>query len=794
MQGSFNKWTVIIWVVLFSWSCDRSARVFPPADPLLLGLGIEVASDTSGGREYSFTDKEDAYYYGRTHASSNPDYFSGWNVRTRRIFSDYQLLVNGQPLDRSKARATVYPHLLRREYPVLTEDFRLFDHQHVLSVALDAKEDVTTLAMTLLGEALSADTTEKEIFYYRHRDYPELSLGVAARIASVPVAFTQKANAVYLTSSAAGGGFLIVLDSSRAAVKIRLQEARRSEVDWAKARQDRMAGLIKGAHFFAAADSLLTQAVRWVTLTTDQLIMQQTGYGIYAGLPWFNDYWGRDIFITLPGACLATGQFTVARQILRDFAQYQNTDASSPNYGRIPNRLRPDDIIYNTTDGTPRFVLALEQYLEYTGDTTLLRELFPAVRRSIEGSLRYWVDGQGYLTHDDADTWMDARIEADLPMEEKLPWSPRGNRANDIQALWYGQLQAGARMARILGEGKLADDWRQRAGQVSARVITDFRDPRYPYLADRLFADGTPDFTMRPNQLFALDLFSTDPRFCWSVTREVWSKLVYPWGVASLSQDNSRFHPYHENPAFYHKDAAYHNGTVWVWNNGIAMQRMIEAGQVELAYELFKNMSRMAVKEGSIGGLPENTDALPLSGAKGIRFTGTFLQAWSNAEFLRVWHACFLGFQALRIPGNMIKLAPAIPAEIQTLEVHEQLRGTAITLLYSNANGVREFKYRFSEKPLEVIVEVGARELIQLRLLPGDELRLLPDGDNPVYWINDQKHDWPENPQRKQYLEEANTFFAGLEFCQPRLSPTLPALGEKDYLKKLRERETPTGR
>ena len=69
---------------------------------------------------------------------------------------------------------------------------------------------------------------------------------------------------------------------------------------------------------------------------------------MYAGLPWFTDFWGRDMFISMPGAVLCTGQFTAARDILASFARYQDTDSASSTYGRVPNRLNLDGVLYNT--------------------------------------------------------------------------------------------------------------------------------------------------------------------------------------------------------------------------------------------------------------------------------------------------------------------------------------------------------------------------------------------------------------------------------------------------------------
>ena len=92
----------------------------------------------------------------------------------------------------------------------------------------------------------------------------------------------------------------IALDSTESAVISLLAKAHSILKTWLAERQQRMERLISELNYFESSDTRLTQAIRWNILTLDQLITRQTGYGIYAGLPWFNDYWGRDLFISLP--------------------------------------------------------------------------------------------------------------------------------------------------------------------------------------------------------------------------------------------------------------------------------------------------------------------------------------------------------------------------------------------------------------------------------------------------------------------------------------------------------------
>ena len=777
--------TLCFLIVLSLAACQSSdnekEEETPEKKAPLFDLGITIPPGEN--REFAYTDKQDAYFYGRTHTQENDDWFSGWNVRTRRIFRDYQLALDGQALKREQATVTVYPNQLRRVYPNAEEELSLFDHKRVLSVQVRTAQG-NNLSIALIGESIRFESQEGPTAFYTHTEYPDVVVGVAPRLPMDMHALVE-GEQVSLSTGIASEGFFIALDSTKAAVQALLAEARQQHDNWAAERQARMENLITENNFFESNDPQLTNAIRWNILTLDQLIMQQTGYGIYAGLPWFNDYWGRDLFITLPGACLVTGQFEVARRILQDFAKYQNTDEASRNYGRVPNRLRPDDIIYNTTDGTPRYVIALFEYVQYTGDTALIRELYPSVQRATEGVIKYWMDDNGYLTHDDADTWMDARIESDRPMEEKLPWSPRGNRANDIQALWRHQLQASIYFAEQQGQQADADKWQAIADKLQQHFEQDFLDAQHPFMADRLKADGTPDFTLRPNQLFALDLVSDDSlRF--GITRRAWEGLVYPWGVASLSQENPDFHPYHENPDYYHKDAAYHNGTVWLWNNGIAMQRMLEAGQTDEAYRLFQNMSRMTLDMGVVGGLSENTDALPQPGADWPRLSGTFLQAWSNAEYLRVWYEYFLGIRPDAVEQKIV-IAPRLPQQLGALSFQEKVFGGKVEGHFMRGDGENTYRYVFHGLNTTIALHIGIFKPVEFLVKDGDELLLRLNSLEAAWQLLGQTpQPLVADPGLVRLQQDADEIFEDVTFCRPMLKPGLGALSGKDWLKKKR--------
>jgi predicted glycogen debranching enzyme len=149
-------------------------------------------------------------------------------------------------------------------------------------------------------------------------------------------------------------------------------------------------------------------------------------------IPWFSD-WGRDTMIALPGLCIATGRFDIARSILQAFA-------GAVSQGMIPNRFpdagdMPD---YNTVDATLWFIHAAARYIAASGDNEFAAEIYPVLRDCLEWhwrGTRYGIvadESDGMLRCGDASTqltWMDAKVGDAV-------FTPRWGKPVEIQALW----------------------------------------------------------------------------------------------------------------------------------------------------------------------------------------------------------------------------------------------------------------------------------------------------------------------------------------------------------------------
>lgn len=749
--------------------CTLDARQITDSKALSLDdLGIAIAPGQS--REYSFSDKEAGFYYGQTSQDDFGDWYAGWNIRAKRIFSDYRLYVDSRMMRRAEAEVTVWPDRLERVYGDVTETFMLTDSRKVIFIRLD---DIAggRVGIELVGTNVAFPRKDGNSVIYAAVE----ASGDFVRISPFNSGAVLEFDGKVVEAGRNAGGFVITYGSQEESEELASQFRSEGE-QWLSERRDRMQKFLSDNAMHSDIPSL-DKAMAWIGLTADELVTRQHGgWGMYAGFPWFTDFWGRDMFISMPGAVLCTGEFGVARDILLSFAKYQDTDPDSETYGRVPNRLNLDGILYNTTDGTPRFVIQAYEYLMYTGDTDFIRQIYPSIETATEASIRLYTDKKGYLTHADADTWMDAKRQS------KYPCSPRGNRAVDIQALWYRQLVCSAEMARYMGDDRKADKWDALAAKLRKNFGRDFISPDGSLVYDHLNADGTPDMQLRPNTIYAHELIP-DTLLRMSDTRRTWEHLVYPWGVSSLDQNDEQFHPWHEQWHRYHKDDAYHNGTVWLWLNGQAMQRLVEYGQQDLAFRLFSNMNRQALCEGAVGSLSECADPWPRPGNTWVRRSGTFLQAWSNAEHIRVWSQYFLGVRPDML-GRKIEVGPRIPSDMTSLHQRVSISDGALECGYLKVHDDRE-EYRYTwtgSGEVSLAVSIGIYSSFDVTVPQGGLLAIVCSGDNldAKLYAEDgsvlQEIDVKVDPERARFLKKCDGFFEGTDFARPNYRENLKSM------------------
>ncbi|AJR05391.1 glycogen debranching protein [Photobacterium gaetbulicola] len=526
------------------------------------------------------------------------------------------------------------------------------------------------------------------------------------------------------------------------------------------------------------SDREYNRALMWAKAAGKVFVSTEFGKGIWAGLPWFKDCWGRDSFIAVPGITLVNGDFADAKTIIDNFASMQLTDESNVNFGRIPNRVTSlTNIIYNTTDGTPWMVREVWDYLRYSGDKGYAKAIYPVVQTYIAGIEKHYLDEHGLMTHRDPDTWMDAKLEG------KLPWSARGTRANDIQALWFTSLLVAVELAKLTGDEQSAEYYQQMAKRVSESFQKLFWDQEQQKLADRLYADDQRDLQVRSNQLMTVtvpfDNGLLDKNIGAKVVKNAVSELLFPWGITSLSQYDPIFHPYHANRDEYHKDAAYHNGTIWGWNAGFTVSSLIEYGYADFAYQLTKNLSEQILYLGHRGAMSENLDAF-LNQEGGLTTTGTYAQAWSVSEFTRNGYQDYIGFKP-ELLADKVVLAPCLPSSWKQFDAELRFgESNALSVSYQFTDqGLQRFELAYKETSFSQAVAVQ----LDLHLMAQDkakyQLVLVPDELPAVIEFDPAVASVVVNGKQRDLVQIQPSYAAvigDLAFAKPDLSLAFPVL------------------
>ncbi|TDC42302.1 glycogen debranching N-terminal domain-containing protein [Micromonospora sp. KC213] len=296
-----------------------------------------------------------------------------------------------------------------------------------------------------------------------------------------------------------------------------------------------------------------------------------------AGLPWFMTIFGRDsMFICLQALPFAP---QLAPPVLRLLALLQGVtldDFEEEEPGKILHEFRygesaafeeqPHTPYYGSADATPLFVILMDEYERWTGDSTLIRRLEPNARKALD-----WIDeygdllGNGYLSYFRRNTrnglenqcWKDS-WDGISYHDGRLPRPPRATC--ELQGYAYDAKMRGARLAReIWNDPAYADRLEQQAAELKERFNRDFWLPDREYFALALDPDGQPVDALASNIGHLLWSGIVEPSRAKKVAQHLLSPHMFSgWGIRTLADTEARYNP-----------VGYHVGTVWPFDNSI---------------------------------------------------------------------------------------------------------------------------------------------------------------------------------------------------------------------------------
>ena len=390
-----------------------------------------------------------------------------------------------------------------------------------------------------------------------------------------------------------------------------------------------------------------------------------------AGLPWFMTMFGRDSIFTSLQALPFTPE--LAATTLRALGDWQGTrvdDFRDEDPGRIPHEMRygemtafeerPHSPYYGAADATALYVVLLDEYERWTGDTRLVHELEREARAALN-----WIDeyadlmGNGYVSYQrrneetglENQCWKDSWDSISY-RDGRLPAFPRATC--ELQGYAYDAKMRGARLARsIWKDSALADELERQAADLKRRFNRDFWVEEGEYFALALDTEGNQVDSLTSNNGHLLWSGIVQKSKAKAVARHLLGpKLFSGWGVRTLAEGEGRYNP-----------IGYHVGTVWPFDTSFVAWGLRRYGFKEEAAQLAAGILDAAtVFDGRLpeafGGYERGVTKYPVQYP-----TACSPQAWSTGAPLLLLRT-MLGLEPV---GDHLIVDPALPESIGLL-------------------------------------------------------------------------------------------------------------------------------
>src|SRR5271168_1527146 len=240
------------------------------------------------------------------------------------------------------------------------------------------------------------------------------------------------------------------------------------------------------AHFFdhklttETPDPQLDKALKWAEISIDQVqVRHGDEVGLVAGFyssgdsarPGFGWYFGRDTLYTLY-AVNSYGDFRLTREALDFLMKRQRDDGKMPHEWSQTADLvdwKSFPYEYAAADATPLFIMAMEDYIDASGDVAYLRKNWTAVQKAWEFERTHDSDGDGIYDNSQGTGWVES-------------WPP-GMPHQEVYLAALDQQASGAMgmLSQRMGDAATAATAQARAASVAATIEREYGADMYAF-------------------------------------------------------------------------------------------------------------------------------------------------------------------------------------------------------------------------------------------------------------------------------------------------------------------------